>query len=54
MINHIEAALPKKASSPEEANPEEKALSDNAKINPTVSENKAIDELGNKNGATSP
>ena len=48
MINHIEAALPKKASSPEEANPEEKALSDNAKINQTVSKNKVINELGNK------
>ena len=31
MINNIEAALPKKASSPEETNPEEKAFSDNAK-----------------------
>ena len=55
MINHIEAALPKKASSPEEANPEEKALSNNAKINEMVSKNKVINELGClKNGAKSP
>ena len=48
MINNIEAALPKKASSPEEANPEEKALTDKAKINQTVSKNKVINELGNE------
>ena len=43
MINHIEAVLQKKASSLEEANPEEKA-----KINQTVSKNKASNELRNK------
>ena len=48
MINHIEAAVPKMFSSPEEANPEEKALSDNAKINQTVSKNKVINKFGNK------
>ena len=54
MINHIEAALPKKASSPEEANPEEKALSDNAKINQTVSKIRSSMNWATKNGATSP
>ena len=43
MINHIEKVLQKKVSSLEDANQEEKA-----KINQTVSKNKASNELGNK------
>ena len=35
-----------KASSPDEAYPEENALSDNAKLNKMVSKNKVINELG--------